>query len=146
MTPRKVMLQTPASQPLTRQPTQSTQQQIQITRTNTQDFQMSLKDNPSHHDHSTAADVSDGRHSAQPVYSQHTQCHITEHARYNTQVRVLHWNDQGLNSSAKQSALIVALQLGHIDATMIQDSRIVAKKDGIPHIRVPNCYIYFKPA
>ena len=104
------------------------------------------RDKPSHHDHATAADVSDVRHSAQPVYSQHTQGHITEHARDNTEVRVLHWNDQGLNSPAKQSALIAALQLDHIDIAMIQDSRIVAKKNGIPPIRVPNCHTYFIPA
>ena len=58
----------------------------------------------------------------------------------------MHWNAQGLNNNSKQSALIAALQLDHIDIAMIQDSRISAKSDGTPPIRVPNCHTYFIPA
>ena len=58
----------------------------------------------------------------------------------------MHWNAQGLNNSAKQSGLISALQLDHIDIAMIQDRRISAKSDGKPPIRVPNCHTYFMPA
>ena len=150
MTPRKVMLQAPASQPLSRQQTQSAQQQIPITRTNTQDYQMSLKDivATSYFSITMQQQLMSQMADIQPnqYIKQHTQGHITEHARDNTQVRVPHWNVQGQNSLAKQSALIAALQLDQFDVAMIQDSRIVAKKDGIPLIRVPNCHTYFIPA
>ena len=94
-------------------------------------------------DHATAVDVADGGHPTQPVYPQHYESDIPEHARHNHQIRILHWNVQGLNSKTKQSALIAAIQLDHIDVVMLQDSRIPANCDDKPPIRVPNCHTYF---
>ena len=101
---------------------------------------------PANHDNAAPANVPDGRNSAQSVYSQHNEGNITEHERHHSKVRIMHWNAQGLNNSAKQSGLVAALQLDHIDIAMIQDSRISAKSDGKPPIRVPNCHTYFIPA
>ena len=93
-----------------------------------------------HHDHATTVTVTDGRHPDEQIHPKHHAGNITEHAGHTNQMRVPHWNAQCLNSIAKQSALIAALQLDHIDVALIQDSRISAKNDGKQPIRVPNCY------
>ena len=41
---------------------------------------------------------------------------------------------------------MAALQLDNIDIAMIQDSCIVANKDGKAPLRVRNCHTYFIPA
>ena len=103
-------------------------------------------DKPADHDNAATVNVPNGRHSTQPVHTQHNEGYIPEHAPDHTKVRILHWNAQGLNSKSKQSTLVAALQLDHIDIAMIQDSRISSRNDGKPPIRVPNCHTYFIPA
>ena len=101
---------------------------------------------PVNHDNAATPNGTDGRDSAECLYPQHNEGHIREYARDHGQIRIMHWNAQGLNNSGKQSALVAALQLDQIDVAMIQDSRIVANKDDKPPLRVPNCHTYFTPA
>ena len=110
------------------------------------DSERHSSDEPAHNDHAEPVNVTDGGHPAKSVHFKHHEGHIPEHARHHDQVRILHWNAQGLNSSAKQSALVAAIELDHIDVVMIQDSRISANNEGKPPIRVPNCHTYFTPA
>ena len=101
---------------------------------------------PTHNDHATTVNDTNGRHNSKPVHSQYYESNITEHERHYTEIRIMHWNAQGLNNIGKQSALVAALQLDHIDVVMIQDSRLAARDDGKPPIRVPNCHTYFIPS
>ena len=101
---------------------------------------------PVNHDNAATPNGTDGRDSAECLYPQHNEGYIREYARDHGQVRILHWNAQGLNNSEKQSALVAALQLDNIDVAMIQDSRIVANNDGKAPLKVPNCHTYFIPA
>ena len=98
-----------------------------------------------HHEHATAPNGPDGRNNTKSVHRQYNESNITEHARHHSEIRIMHWNAQGLNNPGKQSALVAAIQLDHIDITMIQDSRLATRDDGKPPIRVPNCHTYFIP-
>ena len=100
------------------------------------------RNKPAHHDNAATTNVTDGRYPAEQVHTQHTESHIRDYS----QVRIMHWNAQGLNTKEKQSALIASIQLDHIDVAMIQDSRITSNNDGKPPIRLPNCHTYFTPA
>ena len=52
------------------------------------------------HDHAKPVNDPDGRNTTQPVHSQHNEGNISEHERHHYEVRVMHWNAQGLNNSA----------------------------------------------
>ena len=126
------------------QPTSSTQQHN--TSRVSDDGQRYSSNESAHHDNAATANEPDGRHPTKQVHSQHNESHLTEHVRDNTEIRILHWNVQGLNSSEKQSALVAAIELDNIDVLMLQDSRISTRNDGKPPIRVPNCHTYSIPA
>ena len=103
------------------------------------------EDKPAHHGDAATTPSTDVHHSTKPLHTQHNECDITEHERDFSQIRIMHWNAQGLNVHDKQSALIDAILSDNLDIIMIQDSRLKSKDDVLPPIKVPECHTYFKP-
>ena len=103
------------------------------------------EDKPAHHGDAATTPSTDVHDSTKPLHTQHNECDITEHERDFSQIRIMHWNAQGLNVHHKQSALIDAILSDNLDIIMIQDSRLKSKDDVLPPIKVPECHTYFKP-
>ena len=113
------------------QTTQSPQQQISITSINTQAYQMSVKDivATSHLIMTMQQQLMFQMADIQP--NQYIPNILKAISQSMHEITLKYKSCIGM---PKQSALIAALQLDHIGVAMIQDSRIVSKKDGIPPI------------